>query len=321
MPVLAHVGLFVLGLLVLAAGAESFIRGAVRVARKFGVSPFVIGLTLVGFGTSAPELVVNLSAAFNGKPDIAVGNVVGSNIANVGLILGLAAVVRTLTAHMRLLKVETPLVLAASVAVWVMALDGDLGRFDAAILLAGFAGIMAFIARTARKEPPAVKQEIGKAVPKPERMAVSVLFLLVGLGGLVGGAELMVRSAVAVATSWGVSEAVIGLTVVAVGTSLPELASSVAAAYRGQSDIAVGNVVGSNLFNLLLILGATAAITPLPVDPVLLRFDLPAMVGFAVLLLLVLVNGLKVYRWEGAVLLLAYAGFIGWAVVRTGASG
>lgn len=314
---LLQIVLFVVGLVVLAVGAELFIRGAVRIARKFGVSPFVIGLTLVGFGTSAPELVVNLSAAWQGNPDIAVGNVVGSNIANVGLILGVAAVLRTLTAHMRLLKVETPLVLAASIAVWVMALDGDLGRWDAALLLVGFAAVMIYITLSAKREPPAVKEEIGKSMPKPERMWVSVLFLILGLGGLVGGAQLMVDSAVTLAESWGMSKALIGLTIVAVGTSLPELASTVAAAYRGQSDIAVGNVVGSNLFNLLLILGLTAAITPLPVDAGVMAFDLPVMSGFALILLLVLVNGLKVYRWEGVILLLAYAGVTAWAVLRS----
>jgi cation:H+ antiporter len=313
--------LFVVGLAVLGVGAELFIRGAVRVARRFGVSPFVIGLTLVGFGTSAPELVVNLSAALRGNPDIAVGNVVGSNIANVGLILGIAAVVRPLTAHMRLLKVETPLVLAASIATWVMALDGDLGRWDAAILLVMFAAVMIYVALSARREPPAVKEEIGKSVPRPERMWVSLLFLALGLGGLVGGAQLMVDSAVALAEGWGMSKALIGLTIVAVGTSLPELASTVAAAVRGQSDIAVGNVVGSNLFNLLLILGATAAICPLPVDAGVKAFDLPVMCGFALLLLLVLLNGLKVYRWEGAILLVAYAAVTAWAVLRSRPAG
>jgi cation:H+ antiporter len=314
---LVQLVLFVVGLAVLALGAELFIRGAVRVARKFGVSPFVIGLTLVGFGTSAPELVVNLSAACQGNPELAVGNVVGSNIANVGLILGVAAVVRTLTAEMRLLKVETPLVLAASVAVWVMAWDGDLGRWDAAILLVMFTAVMVYIALSAKRETPEVKEELGKSIPNPERMWVSVLFLALGLGGLVGGAQLMVDSAVHLAESWGMSKALIGLTIVAVGTSLPELASTVAAAYRGQSDIAVGNVVGSNLFNLLLILGVTSAVCPLPVDAGMMTFDLPVMVGFAVLLLLVLLNGLRVYRWEGAVLLLAYAGVTAWAVLRS----
>jgi cation:H+ antiporter len=314
---LVQLVLFVVGLAVLALGAELFIRGAVRVARKFGVSPFVIGLTLVGFGTSAPELVVNLSAACQGNPELAVGNVVGSNIANVGLILGVAAVVRTLTAEMRLLKVETPLVLAASVAVWVMAWDGDLGRWDAAILLVMFTAVMVYIALSAKRETPEVKEELGKSIPNPERMWVSVLFLALGLGGLVGGAQLMVDSAVHLAESWGMSKALIGLTIVAVGTSLPELASTVAAAYRGQSDIAVGNVVGSNLFNLLLILGVTSAVCPLPVDAGMMTFDLPVMVGFAVLLLLVLLNGLRVYRWEGVLLLLAYVGVTAWAVLRS----
>lgn len=312
-----QVVLFVVGLTVLAVGAELFIRGAVRVARKFGVSPFVIGLTLVGFGTSAPELVVNLSAAFQSNPELAIGNVVGSNIANVGLILGMAAVIRTLDAEMRLLKVETPLVLVASIAVWVMSLDGDLGRVDAAILLVMFAAVMVYIVLSAKREKPEVKEEIGKSVPKPESMWVSLLFLVLGLGGLIGGAQLMVDSAVHLAESWGMSKTLIGLTIVAVGTSLPELASTVAAAYRGQSDIAVGNVVGSNLFNLLLILGTTSAICPLPVDAGVKWFDLPVMTGFALLLLLVLVNGLKVYRWEGAMLLLAYAGVTAWAVLRS----
>lgn len=309
--------LLVVGLAMLAVGAELFIRGAVKVARRFGVSPFVIGLTLVGMGTSAPELVVNLSAAFKGTPELAVGNVVGSNIANVGLILGVAALVRTLTAEMRLLKVETPLVVAVSIAAWVMGLDGDIGRWDAAILLVFFTAVMVYIALSAKREPPAVKEEIGKSMPKPERTWVSLLFLVVGLGGLVGGAQLMVDAAVHLAESWGMSKSLIGLTIVAVGTSLPELASSVAAAVRGQSDIAVGNVVGSNLFNLLLILGATAAVSPLPVDDDVKWFDLPVMAGFAVLLLLVLVNGLKVYRWEGAILLASYIGVTAWAVLRS----
>ena len=313
--------LFVVGLAVLGVGAELFIRGAVRVARRFGVSPFLIGLTLVGFGTSAPEMVVNIAAAVQGNPDIAVGNVVGSNIANVGLILGVAGLIRTLDAQMRLLKVETPLVLVASVATWVMALDGDLGRWDATLLLVAFAAVMVYIVLSAKREPPAVKEELGKAIPKPEQMWVSLVFLALGFGGLVGGAQLMVDAAVALAESWGLSKAVIGLTIVAVGTSLPELASTVAASVRGQSDIAIGNVVGSNLFNLLLILGLTAAITPLPVDAGVKTFDLPVMCGFALLLLLVLVNGLKVYRWEGAILLLAYAGVMAWAVRRSRSAG
>jgi cation:H+ antiporter len=303
---LVQLVLFVVGLAVLGVGAELFIRGAVRVARKFGVSPFVIGLTLVGFGTSAPELVVNLSAACQGNTDIA----------NVGLILGVAAVIRTLTAEMRLLKVETPLVVVASGATWLMALDGELGRLDAVLLLVGFVGVMVYIAVSAKKEKPEVKEEIGKSIPKPERMWVSVVFMALGLGGLIGGAQLMVDSAVALAESWGMSKTLIGLTIVAVGTSLPELASTVAAAYRGQSNIAVGNVVGSNLFNLLLILGVTSAVCPLPVDAGLITFDLPVMCGFAVLLLLLLID-LKVQRWEGVLLLLAYAGVTAWAVVRS----
>jgi cation:H+ antiporter len=317
-PLVAHLVLFVLGLIVLAGGAELFIRGAVRVARKLGVSPYVIGLTLVGFGTSAPELVVNLSAALNDAPDLAIGNVVGSNIANVGLILGLAAVVRPLTARMRLLWVEVPLVIAVSAGLWYLASDGVLDRNDGLIMLGGFVLMTVYIALTAKGEPPEVKKELGMAVPKLERAWVSVLFVVLGLAGLIGGAELMVRSAVSVAKAWGVSELVIGLTIVAVGTSLPELASTLAAAYRGDSDIAVGNVVGSNIFNILLILGATAQVASLPVSEYLLRVELPVMLGFAVLLLVVLMTGQRVRRWEGVLLLVSYAGFIGWVVARAG---
>lgn len=318
MSLAAQFGLFALGLAILVGGAEAFIRGAVTVARQFGVSPFVIGLTLVGFGTSAPELVVNVAAAWNGSPDLALGNVVGSNISNVGLILGTAALIAPLTVRMRLRKAEMPIMLAFSVLLWILAANGPLGRVHGAILLAGFAGMMVFLIRFSPPEPADVKAEIGTETGRKRAPWGAGLLLVAGLVGLVGGAELMVRAAVAIATAWGVSELVIGLTVVAIGTSLPELASSVAAAVRGQSDIAVGNVVGSNIFNIVLILGITTQVSPLPVPADLLRYDLPAMVGFSVLLLAVMANGLTVRRWEGAILLASFVGYVTWQLSRAG---
>lgn len=309
-----QVSMLVVGLIVLAAGAEALIRGAVRVARALGVSPFIVGFTVIGFGTSAPELVVSLSAALGGSSEIALGNVVGSNIANVGVVLGLAAVVAPLAAQMRLLKVEVPLVIGASLLLWALSWDGRVDRTDGVILLIGFAGLAVYMFRSARSEPPEVKEEIGLAAYEKMRVWVAVLLVVVGLCGLVGGAHLMVTAAVNLARAVGVSEWLIGLTVVAIGTSLPEMAAAVAGAVRGEADIVLGNVAGSNLFNLLLILGATATIQPMAVPPSALTVELPVMTGFAVLMMLVVANGLRVRRWEGALLLAAYAGFVVWQI-------
>ena len=308
------VSLFFLGLMILVAGAEALIRGSVRVARALGVSPFMIGFTLIGFGTSAPELVVSLSAALQGSSDIALGNVVGSNIANVGVVLGVAALVRPLTAHMRLLWVEIPLVIAAALLLWALCFDNSLSRADGAILLGGFALLCAYMYRSARREPPAVKEEVGKAADVHMRVWVACLLALVGIAALVGGAHLMVVAAVEIAKSLGVGEWLIGLTVVAVGTSLPEVAAAVAAAYKGESDLVLGNVAGSNLFNVLLILGTTVAVQPMAVPDAAVRNEIPVMVGFSLLLMVSVAHGMNIRRWEGAVMLAAYAGFIAWQV-------
>ena len=318
MPVLQHLGLFALGLLILVAGAEALIRGAVNLARLLGVSPFIIGLTLVGFGTSAPELFVNVSAAIQDSPDLAMGNVVGSNIANVGLILGVAAVLSRLVTHARMLTREVPIMVAVSVLLWLLVGDGVLSRIDAGILLLGFAVMTVYYFRIGRAEPRDIQEELSELAPrKPARWGNAILVLF-GLAGLVGGAHLMVESATAIAQIWEVPEVIIGLTILAIGTSLPELASTVAAAYRKQADIAVGNVVGSNLFNILLILGVTGMVKPLEVDASLLQVDLPVMLGFAVAMFLMLLRTETIYRLEGMALLLAYAGFIGWQSVQAG---
>jgi cation:H+ antiporter len=311
------ISIFLLGLCVLVGGAECLIRGAVRIARALGVSPFIIGFTLVGFGTSAPELVVSVSAALQGSPAIALGNVVGSNIANIGLILGIATIIRPLDGEMRMLKVEVPLVIVVSLLLWFLCRDGTLSRIDGIIFLSLFLGVMIYMYGTARQEPPGVKEEVGKTAAVKMPVWIAGILVAIGLGGLVWGADLMVGSAVAMAREFGVSEWLIGLTIVAVGTSLPELAATGAAAWKGESDIALGNILGSNVFNILLILGVTVVVNPMHIADSILFREMPAMVLFAVLLLPILFNGLKVYRWEGLVLLAGYAGFIVWQVVGT----
>lgn len=303
-------GHFALGLLLLVLGADSFVRGASGLALRLGVSAFVVGLVLVGFGTSAPELAVNLTAAWHGRYQMAVGNVVGSNVANIGLILGVSALIAPLAVRARLLRIEVPLVVATSIVLWLLALDGTLGRYDAALLLSGFVALLWLVARDAREESAAVRAELSEAATTQTELKRNLLRLAVGLGLLLFGAHKMVGAAVSLATAWGMSELTIGLTVVAIGTSLPELAASAMAVWRGHADLALGNVVGSNLFNLLLILGLTSAVHPLPVGAASLRVDLPLMIGFALLLYPIVRRNMRVDRNEGIVLLVAYVGFL-----------
>jgi cation:H+ antiporter len=313
MSPLVSVLVFTAGLIVLYFGAESLLRGAVRLARAFGISPLVIGMTLIGFGTSAPELTVNLSAAAKGNTALALGNVVGSNIANIGLILGLAALIRPLTVQMRLLVREVPIVLGVSLALWGMVAWGEgIGRREGVVLLLGFAAMSVYTYRSARREPAEVQHEVGSLFGNGARPVRDIALVLLGLAGLAVGAELMVRAAIELARAAGVSDLLIGLTIVAIGTSLPEVASSVLASWRGEADIAVGNVVGSNIFNILLILGATAMVQPLPADSELVTAHLPIMVAFTVALVPLLLRSRRINRAEGVLLLLAYAGYLAW---------
>jgi cation:H+ antiporter len=300
-------------LLLLLAGAEALARGAVRLARSLGVSPFLIGFTLIGFGTSTPELAVGLAAALEDKPGIAVGVVVGSNIANIGLVLGLAAVVRPLCASMRVLRVQVPLVIAATLLFWFLCRDNALSRGDGVVLLVAFAALCVYLYSGARAEPPEVKQEVGKLGAARPPLWLAVLLVVGGLAGLIAGAHLAVGAAAGLAKALGLSQWVIGLTVVALGTSLPESAAAAAAARRGQSDLVLGNVAGSNLFNLLFVLGVVLTARPVKsVTDRALMNEIPAMAMFSFLLFVTIANGLRVYRWDGVVLLLAYAGFVGW---------
>jgi cation:H+ antiporter len=270
----------------------------------------------VAFGTSAPELSLDLTAAFRGKTDLAFGDLVGSNIANVGLIAGLAAIIRPLGVRMRLLRVEVPVVIATSLGLWGLTADGTLGRVDAAIMLIAFAVFLVFTYRSARAEPAAVKGEFEQLAQAGSKRGINAALVAGGLVGLVAGAQLMVYAAVEFARQFGVSELVIGLTVVAVGTSLPELATSVVGAWQGESDIVVGNVLGSNIFNILMIMSAVALVQPLEIAPSSWSVDVPVMIGFSIALVPIMIRMFKVTRGEGILLVIGYIAFLCWQATR-----
>jgi cation:H+ antiporter len=300
-----------LGLLVL--GAEWLVRGAARIAAGAGVSPLVIGLTVVAFGTSAPELAVSVSSALSGQPDLAVGNVVGSNISNVLLILGASALVSPLVVAAPLIRLEVPVMIGVSVLALLLGGDGALGRIDGALLAAGAVAYTLFQVRQSRRETDGVREEFAQEFGGgPGRRWPDVGRVVVGCGLLVWGSRWLIQGAVVTAEALGVSELVIGLTVVAFGTSLPELATSVVAALHGERDIAVGNVVGSNIFNVLSVLGVTAVVSPLPVTvpPAALRFDLPVMIVVALACLPIFASGHVIARWEGALFLAYYGAYL-----------
>jgi len=310
--VLLLVLIFAVGVVVLYFGAEATLHGAVSIATRMGVSQLVIGLTLVAFGTSCPELSLDVAAALRGSTDLALGDLVGSNIANIGLILGIAAIVSPLRVHMRLLRAELPIAIAVSLLVLALAWDGVISRQDGLIMLAMFVLFVGYSYRAARQESAQVQREIKEAAKDSLSVRKSWLMVLLGLLGLVAGAQLMVYSAVESARLIGVSELIIGLTIVAMGTSLPELATSVVAARRKEADIVVGNVIGSNIFNLLLVLAVVAIICPVPVGTRSLYVDLPVMIVFAAALVPIMIRGRVVTRKEGILLVTGMATFLGW---------
>jgi len=310
----------VVGFVLLVAGGELLVRGGSGLGRSLGLSPLVVGLTVVAFATSAPELAVSLDATLSGSPGLAVGNVVGSNITNVLLVLGLSALVLPVVVRRQLVRLDVPVVIALSVLVLVLMLDGTVGRLDGVVLVAllvGYVGSTVVVGRRAGAQavPPTAAPDEGPA-PAP-RPLTDVLLVVGGVVLLVLGARLLVGAATDIATSLGVSDLVIGLTVVAVGTSLPELATSVIAAVRGEQEMAIGNVVGSNVFNLTAVLGLTATIAPdgVPVDAAALRFDVPVMVVTAIALLPVVFTGLTIARWEAAVFLAFYVAYVAYLLL------
>ena len=297
------------GLGLLYFGAEWLVRGASALALRFGLSPLVIGLTVVAFGTSAPELVVSVGTALEGRGALAIGNVVGSNIVNVALILGLTVLIRPAPVKTQLLRLDVPLMVGASVLLLVLLLDGTLGRAEGALLVAGLVAYTGFNVRQSRREQ-AAQAGLAEALPAPSGSAGrDAAWVGAGLVLLVVGARLFVGGAVALAGAAGFSEALIGLTIVAVGTSLPELATSVVAALRNEGDIAVGNVVGSNVFNVLGILGVSALLAPLERQGIAL-FDLGAMLALAILLVPLMRSGFQLARWEGALLMACYVAYL-----------
>lgn len=309
--------LLVLGIGVLYFGAEWLVRGAARLAGTLGVSPMVVGLTVVSFGTSAPELVVCTVAAWGGNPDLAIGNVMGSNLANIGLILGLTSMVRPLEVQSRVVWREMPIMLIITLALYPLAWDLELSGGDGTILLLALATYLLFVFQSVESETPQVLGEyedfIKAAGEEGSRLRVADVFLVIaGSAALVLGGYCIVEGAVQVASALGISQVVIGLTVVAVGTSLPELATSLVAAARRESDIAVGNVIGSNIFNLAGILGTASVVEAIPVQATVLTEELPVLLFVSVLLFPVLRSGWRIRRWEGAILVGAYvaAGFI-----------
>jgi cation:H+ antiporter len=293
----------------------------VRVARSFGISRLVVGLTLVAFGTSAPELFLDLTAAFRGSSLLAFGDLVGSCIANIALILGVAAVVRPLSVHARLIRIEVPLAIAISLAVWACAADGTLSRLDGAVLLAFFLVFLATSYGTVKAEAREVKSDLESLSPADRRRGPACIQIAAGLAGLIAGAGLMVRAAVDAAEVLGISPAVIGLTVVAFGTSLPELAASIAGTRRGEADLVTGNIVGSNIVNLSLILALVAVVAPIPVPRISLVLELPFMVVFAVVLVPIMLHGRRIQRWEGILLLGGYAAFLAWRILLAAPDG
>lgn len=296
--------LFVVGLVILVTGGEFLVRGASSIARAFHLSPLLIGLTIVGFGTSAPELIVSVQAALADQPGIAIGNVLGSNIGNVLLILGVSALIAPLIIPGRKLWRDLAFMLLATAVIWVMLLDGQVTRLDGVLLLLGLAVFLVMAFRAGSGQTPTGDTESFGPNWKPWLMTGA------GLVALVIGASLLVDSATSIAREFGISEAVIGLTIVAVGTSLPELATSLIAALRRQSEIAIGNIVGSNIFNVLGILGVTALISPIPVAQRFLTLDLPVMIAVSLVFTLLLLTRKVIGRAAGVVLLAAYAVYI-----------
>ncbi|MBE0541854.1 MAG: calcium/sodium antiporter [Verrucomicrobia bacterium] len=298
-------------LVLLFFGAEWLVRGSSALALRLGITPLVIGLTVVAYGTSMPEMVVSTVAALKGQGDIAVGNVVGSNIFNVCVILGLSALALPLQVKLQLIRLDAPLMLGASLVFVVMFRDFHISRPEAGLLLAGIVAYTVGSVVLARKEVSAeVREEFAEAVPRPKgKPWRDLLLILGGLAVLVIGSRLLVTNAVELARLLGIGEAVIGLTIVAAGTSMPELATSVVAAFRKQADIAIGNIVGSNLYNLLAIVGVSGLLAPLDA-PGIRMLDLYVMLGTSVALLPLMWSGFVLKRWEGALLLAAYGGYL-----------
>jgi cation:H+ antiporter len=312
---------FVAGLLFLIIGAEALVRGASRLAAVLGISPLVIGLTVVAFGTSSPELAVSVKSALTGQASIALGNIIGSNIFNVLFILGMSALIVPLVVSQQLVRLDVPLMIALSFLVLLLALDGSFGPVDGTLLVAGLVTYIWVLIRLSRKETASARrgpvEEAANANPEGAGWIRNITFVIIGLALLVLGSRWLVDGAVSFARHLGVSELIVGLTIVAAGTSLPEVVTSIIAALRGERDIAVGNVVGSNIFNILAVLGITSIVAPegIPVSSAVIGFDLPVMIAVALACLPIFFTGGTISRKEGVLLLAYYLAYTAYLIL------
>jgi cation:H+ antiporter len=319
-----NVIMFLAGLVLLVIGANALVRGSSKLALSFGISPLVVGLTIVAFGTSAPEVAVSVGAVLDGKTDIAIGNVVGSNIFNVLFILGVSALIAPLVVNIQLIRQEVPIMLGASLLLLAFTLDGNLAFLEGGLLMALLVAYTVFLVVQSRRETQAAKDEFAEAVQPAQsgswdsHWAAQLGLIVAGLAALVFGSDYLVQASVNFAKAMGVSDLVIGLTIVAAGTSMPEVATSISAALKGERDIAVGNVVGSNTFNILGCLGLSGLVSGdlgLAVAPSLLVFDMWVMLAVALACLPVFMTGREIARWEGGVFLAYYAAYVTYLIM------
>ncbi len=310
------VAVLAVGFVLLLGSGHALVYGSARLARTLGVRPMVIGLTVVAFGTSMPEFVVSLIAALRGRSEVALGNIVGSNITNLALILGLAAAVRPIAVKLHLLRLEMPMLAVVCVAFWIACANGALGRVDGLFLTVAFAGYLAVTIRGSREAPPEVESPLGERIQPRDGLPRLGLYIVLGVVGLGLGANWIVAAASELSHRLGVAELLLGLTVVAVGTSLPELATSLMAAWKREGDISLGNILGSNLFNMMGIAGPVALVRPMPVSYDLIHYHLPLMLGVTLMIPPLLRSGTVLGRLEGIFLAVCYLGiFVWWANV------
>jgi len=315
--------LLILGTLLLVVGAESLVRGASKLAASVGISPLVVGLTVVAFGTSSPELAVSTHAALAGESDIAMGNIVGSNIFNILFILGLSAMVTPLVVAQQIIKLDVPIMIGISLLLFGLGLDGKISRLEGLLLFCLIVAYTVFLIRRSRRESRAVQaeyeREYGVSAEEKTLRAwkIDLAYVAAGIAGLVLGSRWLVEGAVQVALDLGVSELMIGLTVIAIGTSLPEMVTSVVASLRGERDIAVGNVVGSNIFNILAVIGLSGLVSPegVSVSFDALRFDIPIMIMVALGAAPALITGMVIQRWEGFLFLAYYLAYLAHSIL------
>ncbi len=318
---LVNILLVIAGLTLLMWGADRFVHGAAAAARNLGVAPLLIGLTIVAFATSAPEILVSVVASLEKQPGLAIGNAIGSNIVNIGLVLGVTAMIRPIEIESATLRREMPALLAVTLLTVSLFLDAYLSRMDGIVMLTGLVIVMFWLARLGTRSAPndPISMDFEAEIPTDVRMSMAIIWLVVGLGTLLIGAELLVNGAIGVATELGISEVVIGILVVALGTSLPELAVSLASALKGEYGLAIGNIVGSNIFNLLAVIGIAATIEPSALPPTVLSLHIFVMVAFTLVLFAMTYDydeRSELSRLEGAALLAAFLAYDSYVVVQ-----